>query len=151
MSSYVSAELRRHGDGGITVVGLGEALRDVLPGGKVLGGAPLNVACHVHALLQGSAGASPSRRRRGGDGVVASRVGTDALGDDVVRELARRGMATDFVQRDVDHPTSTVNVALEDGQPTYTFTPDIAWDHLEFTPEWAALASTCDAVCFGTL
>ena len=44
----------------IIIVGLGEALWDVLPGGKVLGGAPLNVACHVHALLQGSAGASPS-------------------------------------------------------------------------------------------
>ena len=53
-------------DGGVTIVGLGEALWDVLPGGKVLGGAPLNVACHVHALLQGSAGASPSHGARGG-------------------------------------------------------------------------------------
>lgn len=144
---------------GITMVGLGEALWDVLPGGKVLGGAPLNVACHVHALLHGSAdfgelsraGASPSRRERRGDGVVASRVGTDALGDDVVRQLARRGMTTEYVQRDAVHPTSTVNVALEDGQPTFTFTPDIAWDHLELTLAWAELAAKCDAVCFGTL
>ena len=74
--------------------------------------------------------------------MVASRVGTDALGDEVVRELVRRGMATDFVQRDARHPTSTVNVTLEAGQPTFTFTPDIAWDHLEFTPEWAELAAT---------
>ena len=150
----------------ITIVGLGEALWDVLPGGKVLGGAPLNVACHVHALLQCSAGASPSRNLRGGQAVVASRVGTDALGDEVVRELARRGMATDFVQRDALHPTSTVNVRFDvplpgphpagegpgEGQnPTFTFTPDIAWDHLEFTPDWAQLAARCDAVCFGTL
>jgi fructokinase len=138
-------------DRGITMVGLGEALWDVLPGGAVLGGAPLNVACHVHALLPGSAGALPSRLRRSGEAVVASRVGTDALGDEVVCELVRREMATDFVQRDAVHPTSTVNVKLEAGQPTYTFTPDIAWDHLEFTPAWAELAAGCDAVCFGTL
>ena len=62
-------------DGGRTIVGLGEALWDVLPGGRVLGGAPLNVACHVQALFQDALA------------VVASRVGTDALGDDVVREL----------------------------------------------------------------
>ena len=125
--------------GGHIIVGLGEALWDVLPGGRVLGGAPLNVACHVQALLQDC------------HAVVASRVGTDALGDDVVRELTRRDMATDYVQRDAGHATSTVNVELRDGQPTYTFTPDIAWDHLEFTPAWAELAARCDAVCFGTL
>jgi fructokinase len=122
-----------------TIVGLGEALWDVLPGGRVLGGAPLNVVCHVQALFQDA------------QAVVASRVGTDALGDDVVRELALRGMATDFVQRDAAHATSTVNVELEECQPTYSFAPDIAWDHLQFTPEWAELAARCHAVCFGTL
>jgi fructokinase len=125
---------------GLTIVGLGEALWDVLPGGKVLGGAPLNVACHVHRLLG-----------KRGHGVVASRVGIDALGDEVLQSLASRGMTTDYVQRDARHATSTVNVALEEGQPTYVFAPDIAWDHLEFTPDWAKLAARCDAVCYGTL
>jgi len=134
----------------MTIVGLGEALWDILPGGKVLGGAPLNVACHVHALLQGLAGASPSQRQCG-NAVVASRVGTDALGDDVVRDLSRRGMAIEFVQRDAMHPTSTVSVSLETSQPTYTFAPNIAWDQLEFTRVWAELAASCDAVCYGTL
>lgn len=124
-----------------TVVGLGEALWDVLPSGKVLGGAPLNVACHAHALLQ----------RRAGRGVVASRVGRDALGDEAVQALAARGVETQFVQRDASHATSTVTVELRDGQPTYTFAPDIAWDHLEFTSEWRELAARCDAVCYGTL
>jgi len=128
-------------NGGVTIVGLGEALWDVLPGGKVLGGAPLNVACHAHHLL----------RDGGGAAIVASRVGSDALGDEVVRELGRRGMTSDFVQRDSAHPSSTVNVTVAAGQPTYTFTPDIAWDHLEFSPEWAELAGRCDAICFGTL
>jgi fructokinase len=128
------------------VIGLGEALWDVLPGGKVLGGAPLNVACHVHSILRGS-----SCRDETGEAIVASRVGADALGDEVIRELERRGMSTEYVQRDAAHPTSTVNVSLAAGQPTYTFASDIAWDHLEFSPAWAKLAARCDAVCFGTL
>lgn len=107
-----------------TVVGLGEALWDVLPGGKVLGGAPLNVACHVHALLGGG------RDDNGGRAVVASRVGTDSLGDEVVADLVRRGMTAEYLQRDSAHATSTVTVELAAGQPTYTFAADIAWDHL---------------------
>jgi fructokinase len=125
----------------MTIVGLGEALWDMLPGGKQLGGAPLNVACHAHQLLRAS----------GGRGVVASRVGKDGLGDDVVDRLAALGMSVDFLQTDPRHATSTVVVELKDGQPTYTFTPDIAWDHLEFTPKWQQLAADCRAVCFGTL
>ncbi|HEY4231999.1 MAG TPA: PfkB family carbohydrate kinase [Lacipirellulaceae bacterium] len=125
----------------MTIVGLGEALWDMLPGGKQLGGAPLNVACHAHQLL----------RICGGRGVVASRIGGDDLGHDVVAQLAAREMPTEFVQRDGAHATSTVHVELKDGQPTYRFTPDIAWDHLEFTPQWQQLAARCGAVCFGTL
>lgn len=124
----------------INVVGLGEALWDVLPGGKVLGGAPLNVACHAHRLLAGR-----------GEGIVASRVGTDSLGNEVLAELTRRGMTTKFVQRDAVHPTSTVTVELHEGQPTYTFAADIAWDYLERPPELLKLATECDAMSFGTL
>jgi fructokinase len=149
------------------IVGLGEALWDLLPGGRALGGAPLNVACGAHQLLaspelwegeapaeparpeaQGSAGASPSRFGRG---VVASRVGKDPLGDEVVRELAQRGMTDDFVQRDEVHATGTVNVELRQGQPNYDIVQNVAWDEFEFTPAWAQLASGCAAVCFGTL
>jgi fructokinase len=125
----------------MTIVGLGEALWDLLPSGKQLGGAPLNVACHADQLL----------RQRGGRGVVASRVGNDELGLEVVSRLTDRGMTTEFVERDQIHPTSTVRVELKDGQPTYTFADDIAWDYLEFTPTWHELASNCAAVCFGTL
>jgi fructokinase len=125
----------------LTIVGLGEALWDVLPAGKQVGGAPLNVACHVDQLL----------RTRSGRGIVASRVGDDSLGDEIVANLADRDMTTDFIQRDSSHPTSTVHVTLHDGQPTFKFTPQIAWDHLEFTPSWQQLATGCAAVCFGTL
>ena len=49
------------------VVGLGEALFDLLPAGPVLGGAPLNVAVHAHQL--------------GAEGILVSRVGRDEFGD----------------------------------------------------------------------
>jgi fructokinase len=123
------------------VVGLGEALFDLLPSGRVLGGAPLNVACHAHALIRG----------RRGRGVVASRVGVDSLGDEIFDQLNQRGMLTSYVQRDAEHPTGTVNVMLQDGQPTFEIVADVAWDSMEFSPEWSELAKRTTAVCFGTL
>lgn len=127
-------------NGGPTIVGLGEALWDVLPSGKQLGGAPLNVAVHAQQLLQGR-----------GRGVVASRVGVDPLGDEIIAELSGRQMTADFVQHDPSHATGTVRVKLEKGQPSYEIVEDVAWDHLEFTPAWEELASGATAVCFGTL
>ncbi|MEX2316600.1 MAG: PfkB family carbohydrate kinase, partial [Pirellulales bacterium] len=128
-------------NGGITIVGLGEALWDLLPAGKQLGGATLNVAYHVEQLL----------RARNGRGVVASRVGSDPLGAEIVANLAGRGMATEFVQRDATHATGTVRVDLNGDQTSFAFVEDVAWDHLEFTPQWAQLAREATAVCFGTL
>ena len=48
------------------MVGLGEVLWDLLPSGKVLGGAPANFAYMTSVL--------------GDEGIVASRVGNDNLG-----------------------------------------------------------------------
>jgi fructokinase len=125
----------------LEIVGLGESLWDLLPTGKQLGGAPLNVAFHVDQLLRG----------RLGRGVVASRIGQDELGNAILDELKRRRMLGDYLQRDATHPTGTVQVELRDGQPTYTFADHVAWDHLEFSPAWAELATRASAICFGTL
>lgn len=124
-----------------TIVGLGESLFDVFPDRAVLGGAPLNVAYHAHQLCSAS----------GGRGVVASRAGTDELGRRLLDELRTRGLTTEFVQIDAAHPTGRVDITLRDGEPTYDFLADVAWDHLKWTPEWRRLAETCDAVVFGTL
>ena len=124
-----------------TIVGLGESLFDVFPDRAILGGAPLNVAHHAHQLCSAS----------GGRGVVASRAGTDALGQRMLEELRVRNLSAEFVQIDAAHPTGRVDITLRDGEPTYDFLADVAWDHLEWTPEWRRLAETCDAVVFGTL
>jgi diaminopimelate decarboxylase len=123
---------------GFTVVGLGEVLWDLLPDGKQLGGAPANFATQAAAL--------------GDRGVVASRVGTDDLGDQIRTCLAARELGTRYVQQDPERPTGTVRVALDaDGQPDFTIAQDVAWDALAWTPEWKALAAEADAVCFGSL
>lgn len=124
-----------------TIVGLGESLFDVFPDRAVLGGAPLNVAYHAHQLCSAN----------GGRGVVASRAGTDDLGRRLLDELRTRNLTTEFVQIDTAHPTGRVDITLRHGEPTYDFLADVAWDHLEWTPDWQRLAETCDAVVFGTL
>ena len=120
------------------IVGLGELLWDVLPKGKELGGAPANFA-YMTSLL-------------GDHGIVASRVGGDALGRTAGRRLERIGLRTKYLQVDTQHATGTAKVDVDPaGQPTFSFNEDSAWDFFEWTPEWQKLASMTDAVCFGTL
>jgi len=121
-----------------TIVGLGEILWDLLPAGKQLGGAPANFAYHA-ALL-------------GNRGVVASRIGTDDLGTEILDLLMRLQLTTEHVQRDDDQPTGTVDVKLdEQGHPEYTIIEPVAWDALQWTDQWRQLAAATDAVCFGSL
>src|SRR5271170_7807240 len=119
------------------VVGLGELLWDLLPDGKQLGGAPANF--------------SVMSARLGNRAVIASRLGDDALGREARKYLAPLSADTDFIQKDTKQPTGSVSVKLKDGQPEYVIHEPVAWDFLEFTPEWKKLAVEADAVCFGSL
>jgi fructokinase len=120
-----------------TIVGLGEMLWDMLPGGERLGGAPANFAVMASRL--------------GDRGVVASRLGKDDLGQRAFDALAQLPVDASFLQSDGEYPTGTVSVTLAQGEPEYTIHEPVAWDHLTFTDEWRALAQQADAVCFGTL
>lgn len=123
---------------GYTVVGLGEVLWDVFPEGKKLGGAPANFA-YITNLL-------------GDRGVVASCIGSDALGEEICERLRALGLVTSFLQMDTEHPTGTVKVRVDsEGQPRFEITEAVAWDFLTWTPEWKRLAQEADAVCFGSL
>lgn len=119
------------------VVGMGEALWDVLPDGKKIGGAPANFAFHA-----GQAGM---------DSRVVSAVGTDALGEEALATLEGKGLNIEAVAR-VDFPTGVVNVSLgEQGIPQYDICEGVAWDNIPFTPALANLASQAQAVCWGSL
>lgn len=118
------------------IVGMGEALWDVLPEGKKIGGAPANFAYHVSQF--------------GFDSRVVSAVGNDELGDEILdvfsdKELKHR------IER-VDFPTGTVQVALDgEGVPCYEIKENVAWDNIPFTDELKRLALSTRAVCFGSL
>ena len=120
------------------IVGIGEILWDMLPGGRQLGGAPANFAYHAKVL--------------GADACVVSRVGDDELGQEILHRLEALGLNRDFVEVDDEHPTGTVDVRLDrDGVPSYVIHEDVAWDWITPTPRLLDLARRADAVCFGTL
>ncbi|MFZ1142800.1 MAG: carbohydrate kinase [Candidatus Sulfotelmatobacter sp.] len=120
------------------VVGLGEVLWDHLPERTCLGGAPANFA-YITTLM-------------GDQGIVASRVGEDSQGLEALRRMEELGLNIDHVQTDRQRPTGTVKVDLDGkGLARFEIAHPVAWDSLEWTPDWQHLAEKADAVCFGSL
>ncbi len=120
------------------VIGLGELLWDLFPTGRRAGGAPANFAFHANQL--------------GCRGLPASRVGQDALGDDLIEFLRQQGLATELIQHDPSNPTGTVSVKLDaSGHPSYVIHTDVAWDRLEPDASLLEVAGRASAICFGTL
>jgi fructokinase len=97
---------------------VGEVLFDVFPdGGRVLGGAPFNVAWHLHAF-----GLRP---------LVLTRVGDDTLGNQILEAMSAWGMDRSGVQVDPEAPTGRVQVELDGGAPSFSILPDQAYDRLD--------------------
>ena len=118
------------------VIGIGEALWDVLPEGKKLGGAPANFAYHA--------------RQFGLEGIAVSAIGHDKLGEEIVEDFEAHQLPYNLSR--VDFPTGTVQVTLDaQGVPQYETKTDVAWDNIPFTDDLRALAKDCKAVCFGSL
>ncbi len=120
------------------IVGLGEALWDVLPEGKKLGGAPANFAYHAGQFL-------------GSDNTVAvSALGEDRLAEETIESLREHGL--NYLMPRVPYSTGTVQVTLdEQGIPTYDIKENVAWDNIPFSDEIQRVAANCRAVCFGSL
>ncbi|MBO7128861.1 MAG: carbohydrate kinase [Prevotella sp.] len=118
------------------IVGLGEALWDVLPEGKKLGGAPANFAYHAGQF--------------GLDTIAVSALGEDALAEETIDALKEHNL--NYLMPRVPYPTGTVQVTLaEGGIPTYDIKEGVAWDNIPYTDEMAEIAKNARAVCFGSL
>ncbi len=118
---------------------VGEALIDALPGGEVVAGAPLNAARHLKAL--------------GCDPLLISRVGADADGRRIAAALVEAGLSTAGLQLDPACPTGRVEVRLQsDGGHVFRIAERSAWDHLDAAQALAALQGRQPRVIYyGTL
>lgn len=118
------------------VVGMGEALWDVLPEGKKIGGAPANFAYHVSQF--------------GLPSCVVSAISDDALGKEIIENFTSKGL--DQLIAEVPYPTGTVQVEIDQtGIPLYDIKENVAWDNIPYTEHLDALAKRTKAVCFGSL
>lgn len=118
------------------VVGMGEALWDMLPEGKKIGGAPANFAYHVSQF--------------GLSSCLVSAIGDDSLGKEIIENFASKGLNHHIAQ--VPYPTGTVQVDIDQaGIPQYEIKENVAWDNIPYTAHLEALAENTKAVCFGSL
>lgn len=117
------------------VIGVGEFLWDVTPTGRRAGGAPVNFAYHASCDEV--------------EGWAVSAVGRDELGRELLAVAEENGIQ--LLVAEVDHPTGTVDVLLDNGQPDYRINEDVAWDYIPLTEELLKKSSASSAITFGTL
>jgi len=118
------------------VIGMGEALWDVLPEGKKIGGAPANFAYHVSQF--------------GLDSCTVSAIGDDSLGQELLDNFKAKGIRHHIAT--VPYPTGTVQVEIDQaGIPQYDIKENVAWDNIPYTAALEAYAVKTKAVCFGSL
>lgn len=118
------------------IVGIGEALWDVLPEGKKIGGAPANFAYHVSQF--------------GLDSCVISAIGKDRLGEEILENFNEKQLCYNIPA--VEYPTGTVQVEIDPvGVPQYNIKENVAWDNIPFNKDIEHIARHARAVCFGSL
>jgi fructokinase len=121
-----------------TVLCFGEILWDLTPKGLFLGGAPTNVAYHLHKL--------------GLRSLPVTAVGNDYLGEEIIRRVAAWGVETALIGLISEKRTGVVSVDLTDaGNPSYEIADDVAWDFVPATVDLFSESKNADAIVFGSL
>ncbi|RZK19744.1 MAG: carbohydrate kinase [Hymenobacter sp.] len=121
-----------------SVICFGEVLWDILPTGKQPGGAPFNVAVHLHQLGQ------PVQ--------LISRVGDDELGRELLAFISSKGLSTSQVQQGHSHLTGVVKANVDDAhEVVYKIVQPVAWDYIQYEPELAELVAQADVLVYGSL
>lgn len=119
------------------VLCIGEVLWDMIPSGRMIGGAPFNVAYHLNRL-----NVSVS---------MLSRIGNDEDGHEILAFLKRYEMDTSQVQIDHEKATSRVNVYYDDTNSVkYDIVFPTAWDFIDI-PQEDSTWRDVDYLVFGSL
>ncbi|MDP3680951.1 MAG: carbohydrate kinase [Flavobacterium sp.] len=122
----------------LSIVCFGEVLFDVFPTHRKIGGAPLNVALRLASL--------------GVNTNIISRIGKDAIGQELVDYVRANGVDTTSIQVDEIFHTGEVIVKLnEKGSASYTINYPVAWDKIVCIPEDEIMVKKADALVFGSL
>lgn len=121
----------------LNAVGIGELLWDLLPTGKLVGGAPSNFAYHT--------------QQQGAFSCIVSAVGNDSNGNEIKEALLEKNLTTDYIQT-VDYPTGTVDVNLNPlGEPSYSINENVAWDYISLPKNIDKQIKHTAILCFGSL
>lgn len=119
------------------IVSVGEVVWDRFSDHEVLGGAPINVAYHLHSL--------------GRQVKIISRVGDDPLGAATQEKLGDLGLPLEGVQVGSE-PTGTVNITLgANNEPSFEIVTPAAWDAISHDQALAAVGDEPFFLVFGTL
>ena len=121
-----------------TAICYGEILWDVLPDGPQPGGAPLNVAYHLHKM--------------GIETSLISRIGNDINGRNLVELMDGWGIDQSLLQTDEQYETSQVLARMGNGnEVTYEIVAPVAWDFISQTDDTIAKSNASDYFIFGSL
>ena len=121
-----------------TIICFGEVLWDVLPKGKKLGGAPLNVSLRAQSL--------------GNRTAMISSMGRDDLGDELASAIVAHGGSIEHIQVTEEYDTSEVVVSLDDtGTASYEIKEPCAWDAIELLERDIQAVKEADAFIYGSL
>ena len=116
----------------------GEVLWDMLPTGKKLGGAPLNVALRAQSL--------------GNKTTVISSIGNDGIGKEIADAIKSYSASLDHIQLSGNFGTSEVLVRLdENGSASYEIKMACAWDDIALQEKDIELVKSSDAFIYGSL
>ncbi|WP_161888403.1 carbohydrate kinase family protein [Pontibacter russatus] len=120
------------------IVCFGEMLWDMLPDGKLPGGAPMNVAIHLQYQ-----GLRPT---------VVSRVGCDDLGDKLLAYLKQKGVDSQWVQVDETQETGVVLVNVSNrSEVSYEIVQPVAWDYIQPQEGLEQVVAQSDYFIYGSL
>ncbi len=121
-----------------TIVCFGEVLWDMLPSGKKLGGAPLNVALRLQSY--------------GNKASVISAIGKDTQGDEIIEKMKSYTACLDHIQFSKNYNTSEVLVSLDhNGCASYDIKKPCAWDDIELSDSDIKAVRNADAFIYGSL
>lgn len=120
------------------IICFGEVLWDILPSGRMPGGAPMNVAIHLtyHRFTP----------------LIISRVGSDDLGKELLDFLKEKKVSTEWIQTGKTHLTGIVKANISDrNEVTYKIVEPVAWDYIQYDEQVAEKVAQSDVFIYGSL